>query len=74
MQHTVFVCIIGCVFCVEALALRNKTEVDGRRERERERERAQSQKLRGTGTHKLITVSKNIYFRGCVTNHHREIM
>ena len=29
-----FVFFIGCVFCVEALALRNKKEVGGRRERE----------------------------------------
>ena len=28
-----FVFSIGCVFCVEALALRNKKEVEGRRER-----------------------------------------
>ena len=34
-----FVFIIVCVFCVEALALSNKKEVEGRRERERERER-----------------------------------
>ena len=28
--------IFGCVCCVEALALRNKKEVEGRRDRERE--------------------------------------
>ena len=32
-----FVFIIVCVFCVEALALSNKKEVEGRREREREK-------------------------------------
>ena len=42
-----FVFIIGCVFCVEALALRNKKEVEGRRDRQRDRERRYFQKKRG---------------------------
>ena len=45
----IFVFIIRCVFRVEALALRNKKEVEGRRDRERERERRYFQKKRGGG-------------------------
>ena len=43
--------IIGCVFCVEALALRNKKEVEGRRDREREK--ILSKKKRGGGKGKF---------------------
>ena len=47
---------VGCVFCVEALALRNKKEVEGRRDRERERR--YFQKKRGGG----VKASLNDFF------------
>ena len=53
-----------CVFCVEALALRNKkkNEVEGRRERERERERRNFQKKKKKKKRGEVKPSLNDFF------------